>query len=203
MDNAGHGITIAVAVFIAAILVSLAIWAVTKGTSVFNGATANLDASLASLNNADKKLYDGTPMSGTDVIDCINKYKDTELYVVVNTRDGSAYIYNGLFDPNLADAATIASDAKEVNVMLWELGGWPANYWGSDSAAHPIETALASGASADSTPRFGSLTVAPKGIYDATSTSGTAGYLSPNASFTSSLQVDANNDVRVITFIQK
>lgn len=203
MENSMDALKLAVAAIIVAVVIGVAFQYVKKGTNLNNQASSTLDSALAGLSNSDKQMYDGTSMTGSDVIDCINKFKDTDVYVVVNTRDGVAYIYNNLFDPATADASTITEDVKEANALLWELGGWPINYWGSDLQSHAIGQKLPDGADASTTVRFGSLTNAPRGGYDATSTSGTPGYLSPNANFVSSIQIDANNDVRAITFIQK
>lgn len=203
MENSTKLILLGVGLIITALIVTAVMTISGKGTELFKGGMSSLDSATAGLSNLDKQLYDGTTMSGSDVIDTINKYKDTSLYVVVNTRDGSTFVYNSLFDPESAEAATIAEDYKEVNAMFWELGGWPVNCWASANTPEAIKTKLPDGADASTTARFGTMKAAPKGGYDATSTSSTEGYLSGNASFAATIQVDKNNDVRSITFIQK
>ena len=203
MDNGIKIILIAVSIVLAATAIGYAMSPAKKGTNLASAGMNQLDAQTAALVNMDKELYNNSSMTGGDVIDCINKYKDTTIYVIVNTRDGAAYVYNNEFNPDLSDASAIAEDFKVANSVFWELGGWPVNCWGSDLQPHQIESKLADGADAAATPRFGSLEAAPKGIYDATSTSNTKGYLSRNASFASTIQIDKNNDVRSITFVQK
>lgn len=201
MENATDGLKIAVAVIIVAAVIGMVFFIVNRGTDMFNQGTSQLDATLSSLSDADKKVYDNSTVTGTEVINAIKKYVDVDgVYVIVNTKKGDVRVYDNTVGKN---AAGVTEELATIYATSWNVSGFPDKYNDGTATLKAI-TPKPETPPADSSP-FGKFETPTRedGQYDATLSKNEKAYISTSASFTASIQVDQNNEVRFITFVQK
>ena len=230
MENALKMIMLAVAVIIVAVVIGFGLTISDKGKSAFNSGSTQLDSALSGFNDMDKQVYDGSSRSGNEVIQCIQKYAETDgVYVIVMTKAGGANVY----DWTLADAAgnsTSTSSAADpyatITLEAQRCSGFPSKDAKGRTLYFPTEDTTATAPTGALTVQFASnfgsskatqdagavngkytisaaTQVTENGAYDATVNTQDYGYISPSASFTSSIQVNQNNEVKFITFVQK
>lgn len=196
MDNVFKFILLGVCAIIVASIIGAVVYFNNTGSDLNAQASTSLQNSLADLNDTDKAIYNGTTMSGDQVISAISKYNgDTQCQVIVCTKNnGSAvwYVYGDL----MRDAANL----EDVNTVIKNCIGFPTKdangtaVGAEGASSKEVAEALAALTKASANTETGG--------YNATTESSAEYYIAPTASFTSSLQKDENNAVRFITFVQ-
>lgn len=231
MDGALKGLLLAVGLIITAIVITMGFNIANKSQNTFNQGSDQLDSALAGFSEMDKQMYASGTKSGTEVIQCIQKYAETDnLYVIVFTKAGGANVYNWTLasaagNAAAANAANAADPYATIALESQRCSGFPtkdakgrALYFPTEDAAAqaptgtiPVEFSsnitnnVCAESNADTTKiKISAATqVTENGSYDATLNSQDYGFISTNASFEASLQVNQNNEVKFITFVQK
>lgn len=233
MEGVTKGLTIAVAVLITAIIIGFAFTIMNRSQTTFNQGTEQLDSALSGFNEMDKQMYASGVKSGTEVIQCIQKYAETDgVYVVVFTKAGGANVYNWTLTSaagnatalGAANGAAAADPYEAIRVEAQRCSGFPVKDAKSRALFFPTEaggqapagtlpvefsTNLENNVCAESNKdttkiKISAATqVTSTGAYDATTGTQDYGFIATNASFTSSIQVNQNNEVKFITFVQK
>lgn len=206
MDNATKGLIIAAGVIITAVVLGFAFAIMTRGTNLFNQGTAQLDATLSGLSDADKQIYDKASMTGSEVITCIKKYLETDgVYVVVATKAGSLRVYDSTF---AVATPTTAADEGSVTV----LNSYAENCYNSLSAVKlskttalltKTESGALQWAKGPESGKYPDIAGTEDGSYDASIGSSETAYISSSATYNSTIHVDQNNEVRFVVFVQK
>lgn len=89
MDNAQKAIMIGVGLFITIIIIAAVMVITGMGQDLINKATQRLGATTDSLSASEFSQYDGTTMTGSEVISTIkSRYKQTGLMLVVRAKAG-------------------------------------------------------------------------------------------------------------------
>lgn len=218
MDNVFKGLLIGAGVLITAIVIGMVFSVSDKGKALFNTGSDQLDTTLQGFNDMDLQMYAGGTRSGTEVIQCIQKYAERDgVYVVVFTKAGGANVYdwtlvtkNGSLQTTTAAGATGGTTSDPfttINNEAARCSGFPVK----DAKGQPLTIVTPGASGADPTcTAFGATgtikaatQTTDNGSYDATINTQDPGYISANASFTASVQVNQNNEVKFITFVQK
>lgn len=223
MENIFKIIMIAVGTIITVGVISYAISIKNSGDQLASKGMNQLNSQLSGLSDADKTIYDGTTLSGTDVIQTIQKYnEDPNVQIIVSTK-GATEACNVIYDSQLVQIATDPAGGKDKAFDTYVYGqtvsGWPV----ADANGNTIATV---DATTNKTVLFGGKLSLPlvstvngyatgvtdadttkifkdKSGYDSTKTSVDPGYISTSASFNSSIQKNQNNEIKFITFVQK
>lgn len=230
MENVLKGLLLAVGVLVVAGIIGMAFTLNNKSSTAFNQGNAQLDSALQGFNDMDKQMYNGSTRSGTEVIQCIQKYVEADgIYVLVFTKAGGATVYDWSLTKKAADADVADVNAyTAINTEAARCSGFPAkdaqgqmiNIVPSVAAGtEPTCTAFCSNYQSNIVAKGLQSTVTDtstcnvkisaatqtteNGAYDATINTQDLGFISPNASFVSSVQVNQNNEVKFITFVQK
>lgn len=110
MDNAQKAIMIGVGLFITIIIIAAVMVITGMGQDLINKATQRLGATTDSLSASEFSQYDGTTMTGSEVISTIkSRYKQTGLMLVVRAKTGLGQHkeYYGMVRP---------SDKKDIQI---------------------------------------------------------------------------------------
>lgn len=197
MDNVFKFILLGVGALITAVIVGSVVYFNNMGSELNSDASSSLQNSISDLSDTDKALYDGTTMSGDQVISAISKFNDDpQCYVIVCTKNNGTADWRAYGDilreeSNKAEVQTLIATC--VGFPTKDANGVPVGAEGIDSKG--VAEALAPNVEASMNRETGG--------YDATTESAAAWYIAPSASFKSSLQKDENNAVRFITFVQQ
>lgn len=117
MDNAQKAIMIGVGLFITIIIIAAVMVITGMGQDLINKATQRLGATTDSLSASEFSQYDGTTMTGSEVISTIkSRYKQTGLMLVVRAKSGTGNHkeYYGMVKPSKGDIKVNAGADKAV-----------------------------------------------------------------------------------------
>jgi len=112
-------IMIAAGIVITLIVITIAFFILNQGQNTTKNAIAKIDKINNQMSEADITMYDGLEVSGTDVINAVNKFKSdkTRLAIKVATNrntTGAWFLFNGTTKDNLTVApATSMTDATD------------------------------------------------------------------------------------------
>lgn len=120
MENVTTALKIAAAVVITILIIGIAFTIYNKSKSTTDSAMNQMDNLTTTLNESDFTQYDGATVTGTDVLNVINKYRNDILCVTVdNGRTETEYIYNSTLSAvstnNIADAKDRSNLNKYIN----------------------------------------------------------------------------------------
>lgn len=231
MSNVLKLLTLAVGVIITVAVISYVMTINNTSTQLMNTGLNQLNAQLSGLNDSDKAIYDGTTLSGSDVIQAIQKYnQDPNIYVIVSTKLNKTTACNVVYDEELVTRVVggeAIADVIDAYVTQQSVSGWPKydaakheitsfdesgqmviNWTGAEVAAgNPgIQLVLPTKSKINGYVEGGEAAtiyyIEPNG-YDGTKISTDSGYISSKATFTASIQKNQNNEVKFITFVQR
>lgn len=96
MENSVKAIIIAASVAITMIIVSIGFFILRQGQGIAVESAGAMGKMRSELSDADKTMYDGVPVSGSNVVNALRKYKDDYIGIYVKTgkNGGKWYIKN-------------------------------------------------------------------------------------------------------------
>ncbi|SFR76966.1 hypothetical protein [Anaeromicropila populeti] len=110
MENSLKGLLLAAGTIITCIVISLGFFIAREARDTAAGGAGQISKLNAEFNESDKVMYDGLSVSGSEVINVINKFRNNELSVKVITNK-AAYYYNWLLkngDTELGENSSIS-----------------------------------------------------------------------------------------------
>lgn len=93
MDNSLKGLLLAAGVIITCIVVGLAFYISREARDTANTGAGQISKMNAEFNESDKVMYDGLEVSGSEVINVVNKFKNEALSVTVKNGKGTSVSY--------------------------------------------------------------------------------------------------------------
>lgn len=119
MDNVTKALMIAASTVITILIIGI-------GFTIYNKSKSSSDAALNQMDNLNTTLaesdftqYDGTSVTGTDVINIINKYRNEVICVTVNNgRTETEYIYNSSLSAVSTNSIADAKDKSNLNKYI-------------------------------------------------------------------------------------
>lgn len=120
MENSLKGLILAAGVIITCVVVGLGFYIAREAKDTATNGAGQITMLNAEFSNNDKTIYDGITVSGSEVINAINKFKNEELSVKVVTSKSTTY-YNYSLDSsenNIENksSASVAEAKKASNV---------------------------------------------------------------------------------------
>ncbi len=189
MENGLKMILLAVGVIITAVLIATVVLIQNQGTGIMNQGKSMLSSSLESYTDAEKTQYDGSLVTGTQVIQQIEQYWNAgnTTAILVCTKDGTSVMYD--FDGNSHDILDTltnfpATDATK-NKNYCTKSNIKKCYFNEDTAPTGVETY-------DKVRGYNGAAATAKGFINETT-----------GSFLGSCQKDSNDAIRCITFVQQ
>lgn len=97
MENSLKGLTLAAGIIITCIIISLGFYVAREARDTASNGTGQINKLQAEFADTSKTMYDGTEVSGSEVLNVIRKYSDETFGILVHTNKQSTY-YHYEFD---------------------------------------------------------------------------------------------------------
>lgn len=97
MENSLKGLTLAAGIIITCIIISLGFYVAREARDTATEGTGQIHALQAEFTETAKTMYDGTEVSGSEVLNVIRKFTSDTMGILVCTKKDSTY-YNYRFD---------------------------------------------------------------------------------------------------------
>lgn len=148
MENALKFVLLGVALIIVVALVGYGFSITEVGQNLLNGGMSSLSATVGTMSDMDKQLYDNTTVTGREVITAIKKFNEGGCVVMVVTKQGGAVLYSGdLARWKISDSevgtganANCADSLKSIADTLNTLEGWPKTLTGTYGTSNKTTT---------------------------------------------------------------
>ncbi|HAB60295.1 MAG TPA: hypothetical protein DCE48_06245 [Lachnospiraceae bacterium] len=114
MDNSLKGLILAAGTIITCIVISLGFYISREARDTAASGAGQISKLNAEFNESDKVMYDGLSVSGSEVINVINKFKNGDIAIQVNTKKCSTYYDNVLDDKQTEIIGTSSSSVKSA-----------------------------------------------------------------------------------------
>ena len=95
MDNSLKGLILAAGVIITCLIVGIGFYISREASAAATNGTGQISRMNKEVAESDKVMYDGLDVTGSEVINAINKYKSEDIAVKVETKKSVTY-YNRL-----------------------------------------------------------------------------------------------------------
>ncbi len=99
MDNSLKGLILAAGVIITCLIVGIGFYISREASAAATNGTGQISRMNKEVAESDKVMYDGLDVTGSEVINAINKYKSEDIAVKVTTKKSIVY-YNRLLTNN-------------------------------------------------------------------------------------------------------
>lgn len=96
MDNSLKGLILAAGVIITCIVISLGFYIAREARDTAANGAGEISKLNAEFNESEKVMYDGLEVSGSEVVNVVNKFKNNDLGIKVKTKKGVTYYGNVL-----------------------------------------------------------------------------------------------------------
>lgn len=94
MENSLKGLLLAAGTVITCIIIGLGFYISREARDTATKAAGQISKLNAEFSESDKIMYDSMAVSGTEVVNCINKFKNDEIGIIVNTKSTKDVQYN-------------------------------------------------------------------------------------------------------------
>ncbi|MBS5934473.1 MAG: hypothetical protein KIC94_16550 [Clostridiales bacterium] len=114
MDNSLKGLILAAGTIITCIVISLGFYISREARDTAASGAGQISKLNAEFNESDKVMYDGLSVSGSEVVNVINKFKNGDIAIQVNTKKCSTYYDNVLDDKQTEIIGTSSASVKSA-----------------------------------------------------------------------------------------
>lgn len=114
MDNSLKGLILAAGTIITCIVISLGFYISREARDTAASGAGQISKLNAEFNESDKVMYDGLNVSGSEVVNVINKFKNGDIAIQVNTKKTSVYYDNVLDDTLSSVVGTSSASVKSA-----------------------------------------------------------------------------------------
>lgn len=91
MDNSLKGLILAAGTIITCIVIGLGFYIAREARDTASSGAGQISKLNAEFNESDKVMYDGLDVSGSEVVNLINKYRDDDISIKVKTKKTTVY----------------------------------------------------------------------------------------------------------------
>lgn len=102
MENSLKGLTLAAGIIITCIIISLGFYVAREARDTAANGTGQINKLQAEFSDTSKTMYDGTEVSGSEVLNVIRKYSEDTFGILVHTNKQSTY-YHYQFDTSTGE----------------------------------------------------------------------------------------------------
>lgn len=125
MENSLKGLILAAGTIITCVIIGLGFFIAREAKDTANAGAGQISRLNAEFSESDKVMYDGMQVSGSEVINVINRFKEEEIGIKVQNKKNIVTYYNftlgsgdktlGGKSSNTVDAARNMKDEKYIN----------------------------------------------------------------------------------------
>lgn len=118
MENSLKGLILAAGTIITCIVISLGFYISREARDTAASGAGQISKLNAEFNESDKVMYDGLNVSGSEVVNVVNKFKNGDIAIQVNTKKSSNYYDNVLDDDMTQIIGTSSNSIKTAQNSL-------------------------------------------------------------------------------------
>ncbi|HIS61649.1 MAG TPA: hypothetical protein IAC14_05275 [Candidatus Scybalomonas excrementigallinarum] len=129
MENSLKGLLLAAGTVITCIVIGLGFYISREARDTTSKSVAQVSKLNVEFNESDKTMYDNMTVSGSEVINVINKFKNDDMGIIVDTKKTKNTMYNRTLTSSTANGtvtytlggtvATKIKDAQDINNALY------------------------------------------------------------------------------------
>lgn len=114
MDNSLKGLILAAGTIITCIVIGLGFYIAREARDTASSGAGQINKLNAEFNESDKVMYDGLEVSGSEVINLINKYREEDIAIKVKTKKSTVYYGKILTSSDTEIGTTSSSSVKDA-----------------------------------------------------------------------------------------
>lgn len=111
MENSLKGLLLAAGTIITCVIVGLGFYIAREARDTASNGAGQIARLNAEFNESDKVIYDGLKVSGSEVVNVINKFKNDLLSIEVKTKKGTNY-----YNHTMNSGKTALSEGKGASI---------------------------------------------------------------------------------------
>lgn len=117
MENSLKGLILAAGTIITCIVIGLGFYIAREARDTAAGGAGQISKLNAEFNESDKVMYDALEVSGSEVVNVVNKFKNDDIGVKVKTMKKETYYINNIIDDDTLGDKSGASikDAQKAS----------------------------------------------------------------------------------------
>lgn len=108
MSNSLKGLMLAAGTIITCLVVGIAFYISREANATASSGMGQISTMNKEFSESDKVMYDGLDVTGAEVVNVINKYKNEEIAIKVTTKKSTVY-YNYLLTNSDKDLGTVSN----------------------------------------------------------------------------------------------
>ncbi|WP_343208976.1 hypothetical protein [Anaerolentibacter hominis] len=120
MENSLKGLLLAAGTIITCIVISLGFFIAREARDTASSGTGQISKLNAEFNESDKLIYDGMTVSGSEVVNAINKFKNEEIGVKVTTHKSTVHYIRTLGQDNQTISGKSSASVKDAQAVANE-----------------------------------------------------------------------------------
>ena len=114
MENSLKGLILAAGTIITCIVIGLGFYIAREARDTAAGGAGQISKLNAEFNESDKVMYDGLEVSGSEVINVVNKFKNNNIGIKVSTMKGTTYYIHLLNDNDTSLGGVSSASIKDA-----------------------------------------------------------------------------------------
>jgi hypothetical protein len=114
MDNSLKGLILAAGTIITCIVIGLGFYIAREARDTASSGAGQINKLNAEFNESDKVMYDGLEVSGSEVINLINKYREEDIAIKVKTKKSTVYYGKILTSSDTEIGTTSSASVKDA-----------------------------------------------------------------------------------------
>lgn len=125
MENSLKGLLLAAGTIITCIVIGLGFYIAREARDTASRSAGQIAKLNAEFSESDKIMYDNLSVSGTEVINVINKFRNDEIGIIVNTKKAQGTMYNRVLSSTINNGSNVytlggvshskVKDAQDIN----------------------------------------------------------------------------------------
>lgn len=114
MENALKGLILAAGVIITCLVIGLGFYISREANAAATNGTGQISKMNREFSESDKVMYDGLDVTGAEVVNVINKYKNEDIAVKVSTKKSTVYYNRVLSDSDTKLGSSSPATVKDT-----------------------------------------------------------------------------------------
>lgn len=114
MDNSLKGLILAAGTIITCIVIGLGFYIAREARDTAAGGAGQISKLNAEFNESDKVMYDALEVSGSEVVNVVNKFKNDDVGIKVCTKKKTTYYVNYLNDDDTSIIGSSSASIKDA-----------------------------------------------------------------------------------------
>jgi hypothetical protein len=117
MDNSLKGLILAAGVIITCLVIGIGFYISREANATATSGVGQISKMNKDVSESDKSMYDGMDVSGSEVINIINKFKTDDISIKVKTKKSIIYYIKNLTNTDTELGSTSSASVKDAQTI--------------------------------------------------------------------------------------